>query len=85
MINERYDWILLEYKNKKDLSESARKQLVKALVEFAIAFFEVDPIQKSHKIMTITAALQLLPNLAQSGQEDHFIVSLHIKFDFMII
>lgn len=83
LVDEQYDWILLEYKNKNDLSESARKQLVKALVEFSVAFFEVSTLQKTHKVMAITAALQLLPNLSKPGQEDHFTVSKpHILHQF---
>lgn len=75
IIQESFDWIILEYKNKNDLSENARQQLVKVLVDFIRMFFEVDKIQKTHKVMTLTAVLQIFPDLVVGDQVDHFIVS----------
>lgn len=75
MLQENVDWILLEYKEKKDLSERARQQLVNTLVDFIRMFFEVASIQKTHKVMTLTAALQIFRELVVGDQIDHFIVS----------
>lgn len=38
-------------------------------------FFEVKTIQKPHKMMTLSALLQMFPNLAPPGMVDHFMVN----------
>lgn len=75
LIAERFDWIILDYKSSGGLTEYGRQQLVNSMVDFMYMFFEVKTIQKPHKMMTLSALLQMFPNLAPPGMVDHFMVN----------
>lgn len=75
LISESKDWIRAEYQQTKNLSEHARQQLVNTMVEFIYMFFGVKIIQKSHKVMTISAIMQIFPDLVTTGHEEQFVVS----------
>lgn len=74
LIQERYDWIITEYTTSGGLTEFGRKKLINSMVDFMYIFFEVSSIQKTHKMMTLSAVLQMFPKLAPDGMVDHFMV-----------
>lgn len=75
LIQNNLDWIIREYNVKRDLSELARQQLVNALVDFIRMFFQITSIQKTHKVMTLSAVIQLFPELVVGDQVEPFMVN----------
>lgn len=74
LIKSNRDWILNEYKQENNLSEYARQQLVIGLCGFMHQFFASSTITKSQKVMSVTAALQLFPNMQSQEESDGGIV-----------
>lgn len=85
LIQENKDWILLEYKKTRNITEHARQQLVNSMVDFLYTFFDVKVIEKNHKIMTVSAVMQLFPDLVTSGRENNFMVCFQSNFQIKLI
>lgn len=74
LIKSNKDWILTEYKQEKNLSEYTRQQLVIGLCAFMHQFFGSQSLNKSQKVMTSTAVLQLFPSMQSQEESDGGIV-----------
>lgn len=84
LIKSNKDWILIEYREKNSLSEYGRQQLVLSLCAFMRQFFASDHISKEQKIMTITASLQIFPNLRSQNEKDGGVVCIYIHFSYLL-
>lgn len=76
LIQNNFDFILKEQTKSNNLSEFARIKLVTALCDFMFTFFGTRTLQKPQKLATISAALEIFPQMQSQNTSNGGVVSI---------